>query len=285
MAKYNEKIYDTSIWLTITPSPAARSLPFYVTEAGHFEAYEGYGIRREYHDSCLLLYSLAGEGEVESEGSRLVLSKGQALVMDCRHPHAYRAIGRYWEFLWIHFHGESMKEVLPLLYPEGYSAISLKDSASFEKEVFALMERIRRSDIQAALEHSAAMHQLINVLYSSKQGEDDAKRGKEHEEDIERVLAYIGEHYAEPIVIDDMLRDIHVSKYHFIRIFKRRMGTTPYHYLMSYRMNHAKLLLCTTSHTVEEIAYLCGFSSGSNFIAQFRRQTGQSPLAYRRDFS
>ena len=38
MGKYKEKILDTSVWITATPTELAKTLPFYITEAGYFIA-------------------------------------------------------------------------------------------------------------------------------------------------------------------------------------------------------------------------------------------------------
>lgn len=82
----------------------------------------------------------------------------------------------------------------------------------------------------------------------------------------------------------DMIQDIHISKYHFIRIFSRVMGATPYSYLMNYRINMSKKFLHATDMPVSEIAEKCGFLDTSNFITQFKKHTGQRPLQYRKDF-
>ena len=82
-----------------------------------------------------------------------------------------------------------------------------------------------------------------------------------------------------------MIQDIHISKYHFIRIFKRIIGITPYNYLTNYRINISKTLLISTDKTISEISEECGFSDTSNFISQFKKHTGQRPFEYRKDFS
>lgn len=91
--------------------------------------------------------------------------------------------------------------------------------------------------------------------------------------------------YSEPILIDDMMKDIPLSKYYFIRIFKRIMGVTPYNYLIHYRINISKILLRSTDMSVGEIAEKCGFLDTSNFITQFKKYTGQRPLQYKNYFS
>ena len=55
MSKYEEKITDNSLWCTATPTPLTLTLPFYITEAGHFRAEADYKVERDEHDSYLLL--------------------------------------------------------------------------------------------------------------------------------------------------------------------------------------------------------------------------------------
>ena len=46
MSKYEEKITDNSLWYTATPTPLTLTLPFYITEAGHFRAEADYKVER-----------------------------------------------------------------------------------------------------------------------------------------------------------------------------------------------------------------------------------------------
>ena len=60
------------------------------------------------------------------------------------------------------------------------------------------------------------------------------------------------------------------------------MGTTPYQYLLCYRLAQSKELLGTTQQSVGEIALYVGFASESNFSAQFAKRAGQTPGEYRK---
>ena len=84
-----------------------------------------------------------------------------------------------------------------------------------------------------------------------------------------------------PITVDDITEHIKISKYHFIRLFKKQMGVTPYEYLINYRINQAKILLQTTSRSLFEISYDVGYKSKSNFVAQFKTLVGTTPAKYR----
>jgi len=76
-----------------------------------------------------------------------------------------------------------------------------------------------------------------------------------------------------------------MSKYHFIREFRRRFNTTPWQYVVARRIARAKELLLTTDHPVKRIAAECGFGDPNFFSFAFRRETGQSATAFRQAYS
>lgn len=66
-----------------------------------------------------------------------------------------------------------------------------------------------------------------------------------------------------------------------MKLFRKNLGTTPYDYLLRYRITHAKELLAMTDLKVSTIAADVGFNSESNFSYRFSQMVGQSPRAYR----
>ena len=80
----------------------------------------------------------------------------------------------------------------------------------------------------------------------------------------------------------DLLSSAHMSKSYFLRLFRRYMGTTPYNYLVNFRITQAKELLVLTDHSISEIAQEAGFGDASNFSTRFAKATGQSPMQYRK---
>ena len=95
-------------------------------------------------------------------------------------------------------------------------------------------------------------------------------------------LNYIQQHYSEDLSLADLAKSANVSKSECLRCFKQSMGTTPYKYLMEYRMSQAAALLKRTDDTIESIASKVGFGQASNFGKFFREKTGLSPKEYRR---
>lgn len=284
MKKYEEKIEDRSLWKSAMTTPVMLSLPFYVPEAGHFFAEKEYLVDRKTHDSFLLLFTVNGAGYVHSGTSFLELPAGHAAVIDCHKPHRYYAAQTGWEFLWMHLKGNSPESFFTLLYPEEPFAIEVEDASLLIRKMTVLMDNLAQNDILHSLENSERIHEIWNLLVKSSLKKEASRQRSLYSAEIEKVLAFLSQHYGEQISIEDMIADVPISKYHFIRIFRRIMGVTPYHYLMHYRLNAARMLLRTTNLPVAQIAEQCGFLDTGNFISQFKRHTGQTPLSYRRYF-
>ncbi len=98
------------------------------------------------------------------------------------------------------------------------------------------------------------------------------------------ALEYIHAYYNTNITIEDICNEVHVSPFYFIRTFKKKMGVTPYQYLLKLRIQKAKELLKLGQYSVSETAALCGFVNLSHFSSFFKEMTGCSPLEYRKHY-
>lgn len=98
---------------------------------------------------------------------------------------------------------------------------------------------------------------------------------------VRRAMAYIHEHYMEPIARKEIAAHVSISARHLDRCFSDEIGITPMAYLNRFRLQHARRLLQSTILSVSEIAAAVGFSDSSYFCRVFRRDLGMSPTDYR----
>jgi AraC-like DNA-binding protein len=84
-----------------------------------------------------------------------------------------------------------------------------------------------------------------------------------------------------PIRLRDLAARAGLSKYHFLRVFRRLAGVTPHQYLLGARLRRAARGLTTSRRPVVEIALDCGFGDLSTFNHHFRRAFGKTPTRYR----
>ena len=92
---------------------------------------------------------------------------------------------------------------------------------------------------------------------------------------------FIASHAREPLDLEQLAGRAAMSKYHFLRVFRRVLGVTPHQFLLETRIRDAAERLLGGAEPVSTIAYDAGFGDLSTFNARFRRQFGRSPSAYR----
>ena len=76
-----------------------------------------------------------------------------------------------------------------------------------------------------------------------------------------------------------------LSRYHFLRTFKRVTGVTPHQWILRARLREAARRIVGTAQPITEIALDVGFEDLSNFIRSFRAEFGVSPRVYRATMS
>lgn len=98
---------------------------------------------------------------------------------------------------------------------------------------------------------------------------------------IRQALTIIRHNLDQHLDISAIASEVCMSKDHFIRTFKKEVGTTPNAYIISKRMEMAQLLLLTTDNSIKVIAMQIGFTDDSYFNKSFRKHSGMSPQQYR----
>jgi signal transduction histidine kinase/CheY-like chemotaxis protein len=99
---------------------------------------------------------------------------------------------------------------------------------------------------------------------------------------VRKAMAYLHEHFAEPISRGQLARQINVSESYLADCFHQELGISPMIYLTRYRVKQARTLLETGELNVTEVAGAVGFSDSAYFGRVFQREVGVSPGAYRR---
>ena len=86
---------------------------------------------------------------------------------------------------------------------------------------------------------------------------------------------------AQPLELNAMAAVAGMSKYHFLRVFRRLTGMTPHRYLISARLRRAALALTSSRRPVIAVALDAGFGDLSTFNKTFRAVFGLTPTQYR----
>lgn len=288
MLTYTMDVDSSSIWLRTTPTAVALSQPYFVTEAGYFRAGSRFQTSRTGKESYLIFYTVAGEGELVQGEQRVTLGPGTALLIDCREPQRYGTAQtkKSWDHFWVHCDGPGVAALAQVLGAQG--VLRPVPVAGVMRDRFErILSLLPRETTESALELSLSVHRILTrmattLLQSSVPGEGSGGRRERSRQLIEESAEYIRAHFTQELDLQTLLDRVHLSRSYFMELFRRYIGTTPYNYLLSYRITQAKELLEITDLPVREIALRVGFSDESNFSTRFTRIAGETPRQYRK---
>ncbi len=129
-----------------------------------------------------------------------------------------------------------------------------------------------------------AITELLHVF--ARHLQEDATRHSMTHTEMEHIAVrnakkFILSHYDASISLEQVLKHVHVSRFHFFKIFKKATGMTMTEYTSRVRVEKAKSLLLEPGLRISDVIFTSGFGSIPQFNAVFKRHTGMSPTAYR----
>lgn len=101
---------------------------------------------------------------------------------------------------------------------------------------------------------------------------------------ILKVLSFIRKNIDRKISVAELANHCLLSEFHFLRLFKRELKTSPINYINQKKIERAQLLLVVYKKSIKEIAYSLSFENVSYFTRLFRNVVGKTPSSYREEF-
>lgn len=95
------------------------------------------------------------------------------------------------------------------------------------------------------------------------------------------VIEYMTVHFAQPLSLDELASAACISKYHFVRVFRAKVGQTPHSFLTNLRLQAAQRMLIGGDLSIAEISAACGYPGPAHFSTAFARKYRMSPTAFR----
>lgn len=172
----------------------------------------------------------------------------------------------------------------------------LKDHENYllfeEKSIYNVSQRIatlaqeKNQDYETIMQ--IATSELIVRLSQTHSCELLLKSAKVQNvsDNFSKAVDHINANYTKPISIQTLCSIACVSKAVLFRKFKTAFGLTPVDYISQKKVEAAKRMLDSETHyTVKHISLECGFNTESYFNQVFKRNTGTTPVLYRRRFN
>ena len=267
------QLEDDSIHYYIPQNGENSDFMYSPISVGYFNCKPAYRVERHSYNNYLVIVMLTGALSYTTLRGSGIVRPGYALLLDCHHPHSYKANGKC-TFLFLHFDGAQSRSICQAIESTMGNVLRLPNPAPICEsiaEIINYMSTGKRIYIPHA---SLLVYGVLMHLLSSAPVNNEGTTGHLT---IDRALDYIHQHLAEKISVQDIAEYVGYSKSYFSKLFIETVGMTPYKFLIHGRLEHAQQLLQTTNMPIQDIATLTGFNTIANFSHMFKKETGCVP--------
>ena len=238
---------------------------------------KGYYHKREGGISYLLAFTKSGQAKLTYNNKSYLLTPGSLVFINLETPSTIEAPDNDWEIYFIHILGSQI---------DNFYQSFIKVQGNY-MEYFNASEFVNFiDDIYYSYLTNANKYYISKQIYSLLIDviEKAEKKGG-YSEVVDKALAILNSRYVEDINLDDLCKELYISKYYFIRKFTKEVNMTPKKYLTNIRIERARILLITTSMKISEIVALTGFKSDENMYYAFKKELNVSPEYFRENYA
>lgn len=137
---------------------------------------------------------------------------------------------------------------------------------------------LQSSQLRNLAEFRTFIREQLFPLMAQQQGQSS-----KHEIQVQTVLDYIQAHYDDDLSLQQCADLIGINPFHLSRIFKQVTGQNFVDYVIQYRINISKELLCDPANRLQDISEKLRYTSVPSFIRAFKKVTGMTPGQYRQE--
>ena len=269
----------------------------YIATRAELDSYPGRAVPWHWHRAVELFYMESGTLEYSTPQGQAVFPPGTGGFVNAGVLHATRVASRAGESIQlVHLFDPALvagapggrierKYVLPLTSAPQVELLALRPDVPQQARALALLRAafdLREGESGYELRLRGALSSLWLELFGLAQpllAQPAPTGGRDGR--IKSLLAYIHEHYPEPVTVAQLAAAAYLSERACFRLFRDCLHMSPAEYLRSYRLQMACQMLAHSDAPVAEVARGCGLGDTSYFGRVFRAALGCTPTAYR----
>ena len=266
-----------------TPSAFARQSLIPLQETGTLNAQNPHTSKRSGLDSFLFFAVLRGSGQLTYMGTSYQLHAGDCAFIDCKNSYEHRTFDDPWTLQWIHFNGPTMENIFQKYVQRGGRPVFHPQDLQIFREIMTdAFDIAQSSDYLRDMRLNDLLNHLLTHLMEYSWNPEHSRPSAADAQTLLQIRAYIDEHYAGRITLDDLAEIFFISKFHLSRTFRQYFGVKLSDYIINVRITNAKRFLRFSDESVESVAVRCGIDDANYFARLFKKVEGVSPREFRR---
>ncbi|WP_066193425.1 helix-turn-helix domain-containing protein [Gracilibacillus timonensis] len=253
------------------------------------EAYRFKGITQKFpahfHDYYVIGFMEEGERHLICQGKEFIINAGDVLIFNPYDTHRCEQIdGKTLDYRCINVKIETMKKAVFDINGEE-KLPHFQANVLYQSEVVSNLKElhVKIGQGEDELEKEELFLYVIEELMKTNSNMPIPATVPESSHQIQEISDYMDVHYNQKISLQELSDLTGWSKYHLLRSFTSNKGISPYSYLQTIRVNHAKKLLEQGIKPIET-AYATGFSDQSHLTKCFKSMIGLTPKQYMKTF-
>lgn len=231
-----------------------------------------------WHNNIEILYFKNGSGYVYCDNEKLTGNPGDVIVINSNQEHAFAS--------------DSSVEYYCLIPDTDFCANNGINTSAIrfstmikDKKLCDMLDKFigvfYSSDVyRDAMLRTELLSILIYIAKNHSSQNESAEATSNVKKGVYFAIGYIKSHLSEKITIDELAESVNISKYHFIRHFKKITGDTPVTFINKLRCETAKKLLSVGSYSINEVCEKCGYENMSYFAKVFKKYTELTPSEF-----
>lgn len=228
-------------------------------DVGHFPFHK--------HDTFCISIITRGTEVFENQNSKIIMPSNTVGVAQVNEIHKNASLGEM---------GYSYKTI----YVNPELLAYFNNGKKVHKIAPAINDMQLFEQINTLFQHKNNVHLFEDTLKKVVKYKKETLNENNTRFSIDIFNALIEKNLTRTIDTDFLAKQFHVSKYHFIRAFKKQIGITPQAYITLFKLEKAKVDLKCGKKSITEATYDYGFHDLSHFSRLFKKIYGTSPKYY-----
>lgn len=249
---------------------------------GYYPNAAGHHMGRTRPRDHLLIYCLEGAGLAELEGRQCPVRAGEVLLLREGRRHAYQADPNDpWTIYWVHLGGRRVTAHFDDILGDDEAFVARVGRHSRLTED---LELLLTTAMRFRAHHQVYAANLLKSILAFMALMRRQREERNAAVDVPRIQAWLQAHLHERINLERLVAATsELSRYHFIREYKRQTGQTPMQAFQHLKISRACYLLDITDLGVTDVARDLGYDDPYYFSRLFKKVMGVPPRDYRRE--